>query len=77
MPELKKLLQGPLVLDTAERWNGLLTVDGHSVLLRALDACLGVPGLPQSALTLDPERVDDRILQIENWNVNISNFDVR
>ena len=26
---------------------------------------------------LDPERVDDRILQIENWNVNISNFDVR
>ncbi|UCD53208.1 MAG: GNAT family N-acetyltransferase [Phycisphaerales bacterium] len=26
---------------------------------------------------LDPKGVDERILQLENWNVNISNFDVR
>ncbi len=26
---------------------------------------------------LDPQRIDERILQIDNWNVNISNFDVR
>ena len=26
---------------------------------------------------LDPQRIDERILQINNWNVNISNFDVR
>ena len=26
---------------------------------------------------LDPGVIDDRVFQIENWNVNISNFDVR
>ena len=26
---------------------------------------------------LDPQLVDERILQIENWNINISNLDVR
>lgn len=26
---------------------------------------------------LDPARVDERVLQIEHWNINISNFDVR
>lgn len=26
---------------------------------------------------LDPAVVDDRVFQVENWNVNISNFDVR
>ena len=26
---------------------------------------------------LDPGRVDDRIFHIQNWNINISNFDVR
>jgi len=26
---------------------------------------------------LDPQRVDQRILEIDNWNINISNFDVR
>lgn len=26
---------------------------------------------------LDPQGIDERILQIDNWNVNISNFDVR
>ena len=26
---------------------------------------------------LDPTRVDDRILKMANWNVNVSNFDVR
>jgi len=44
MPHLAGLLGGPLVLDGAGR-EGL----SPGVLLRALDACLGVPGLPQSA----------------------------
>lgn len=26
---------------------------------------------------LNPQRVDERVLQIEHWNINISNFDVR
>ena len=26
---------------------------------------------------LDPQVVDERVLRIENWNVNVSNFDVR
>lgn len=44
MPHLARLLGGPLVLET---------VDGpaarDTLVLRAMDACLGVPGLPQSA----------------------------
>lgn len=44
MPHLLRLLGGPLVLET---------VAAHSpddgLVLRAVDACLGVPGLPQSA----------------------------
>jgi hypothetical protein len=44
MPHLAGLLGGPLVLDGSGR-EGL----SPGVLLRALDACLGVPGLPQSA----------------------------
>jgi hypothetical protein len=51
MPHLWTLLGGPLALD------GIGPADGQplriplpdNVLLRALDACLGVPGLPQSA----------------------------
>ena len=51
MPHVSSLLGGPLVLDGAEDpgavpANGSLLPD---VTLRALDACLGVPGLPQSA----------------------------
>ncbi len=44
MPRLRALLGGPLVLDGVEQ-------DGSRplVTLRALDACLGVPGVPQSA----------------------------
>ena len=45
MPHLHSLLGGPLVLETA-REGGLC---GEGLVLRALDACLGVPGLPQSA----------------------------
>ena len=53
MPHLEELLGGPLVLAGDQDGSG----DGwsHAVLarnglvLRALDACLGVPGLPQSA----------------------------
>ena len=41
MPCLHRLLGGPLVLDAAAQ-DGLLS-------LRPVDACLGVPGLPQSA----------------------------
>jgi 2,3-bisphosphoglycerate-independent phosphoglycerate mutase len=41
MPSLRGLLGGPLVLDAAGQ-NGALS-------LRPVDACLGVPGLPQSA----------------------------
>lgn len=50
MPRLRELLGGPLVLD------GLAEDDprpggrpGSDLVVRALDACLGVPGLPQSA----------------------------
>jgi hypothetical protein len=47
MPQLQNLLGGPLVL------NGLSGQDGFlpykEVTFKALDACLGVPGLPQSA----------------------------
>ncbi len=45
MPHLHDLLGGPLVLGGGR--NGILPAGG--VTLRALDACLGVPGLPQSA----------------------------
>jgi 2,3-bisphosphoglycerate-independent phosphoglycerate mutase len=44
MPHLQDLLGGPLVLDEV----GQNDTPSH-VTLRALDACLGVPGLPQSA----------------------------
>jgi 2,3-bisphosphoglycerate-independent phosphoglycerate mutase len=44
MPHLHNLLGGPLVLDGV----GPDAISSHLVL-RALDACLGVPGLPQSA----------------------------
>ena len=44
MPHLARLLSGPLVLETVA---GLAGDDG--LVLRAVDACLGVPGLPQSA----------------------------
>jgi len=44
MPCLRELLGRPLV------WNGAAPEEGRpGVLLRPLDACLGVPGLPQSA----------------------------
>ncbi len=42
MPHLWDLLGGPLVLDGGD-------APANGVVLRALDACLGVPGLPQSA----------------------------
>jgi 2,3-bisphosphoglycerate-independent phosphoglycerate mutase len=45
MPHLHDLLGGPLVLDGGQ--NAILLPS--RVTLRALDACLGVPGLPQSA----------------------------
>jgi 2,3-bisphosphoglycerate-independent phosphoglycerate mutase len=44
MPHLQDLLGGPLVLDEVGQNN-----TPSQVTLRALDACLGVPGLPQSA----------------------------
>jgi 2,3-bisphosphoglycerate-independent phosphoglycerate mutase len=44
MPHLAGLLGGPLVLETVAAH---LPDDG--LVLRAVDACLGVPGLPQSA----------------------------
>lgn len=44
MPHLARLLGGPLVLETVA---GLGEQGG--LVLRAVDACLGVPGLPQSA----------------------------
>ena len=53
MPQLHALLGGPLVLPPAWRESGdsqrcaILANDG--LTFRALDACLGVPGLPQSA----------------------------
>jgi hypothetical protein len=45
MPHLHRLLGGPLVLEKAQD----PTMSGNELVLRALDACLGVPGLPQSA----------------------------
>lgn len=45
MPHLHDLLGGPLVLRGGQ--NAILAY--REVTLRALDACLGVPGLPQSA----------------------------
>ncbi len=45
MPHLQALLGGPLVLDGEVGRRPA----APNVLLRALDACLGVPGLPQSA----------------------------
>jgi 2,3-bisphosphoglycerate-independent phosphoglycerate mutase len=46
MPHLERLLGGPLVLEAVDR----LAQDGRpGLLLRGLDARLGVPGLPQSA----------------------------
>jgi 2,3-bisphosphoglycerate-independent phosphoglycerate mutase len=46
MPHLHALLGGPLVLNGAGQGRS----SAHEkVTLRALDACLGVPGLPQSA----------------------------
>ena len=43
MPHLQRLLGGPLTLERAGERRGT------DLVLRALDACLGVPGLPQSA----------------------------
>jgi hypothetical protein len=45
MPRLQDLLGGPLVRNGLEQGTAL----PGGVILRALDACLGVPGLPQSA----------------------------
>jgi 2,3-bisphosphoglycerate-independent phosphoglycerate mutase len=45
MPQTRALLGGPLVLNGARQRSEL----EPQVALRALDACLGVPGLPQSA----------------------------
>jgi 2,3-bisphosphoglycerate-independent phosphoglycerate mutase len=53
MPHLAALLDGPLVLRRDQ--GGSEDGSGHAILahnglvLRAVDACLGVPGLPQSA----------------------------
>jgi 2,3-bisphosphoglycerate-independent phosphoglycerate mutase len=44
-PHLHDLLGGPLVLDGGKD----TALPSSGVTLRALDACLGVPGLPQSA----------------------------
>ena len=43
MPHLERLLGGPLTLER------LGECDGTDLVLRGLDACLGVPGVPQSA----------------------------
>jgi hypothetical protein len=45
MPHLQRLLGGPLVLERVQD----PAVCRNGLTLRALDACLGVPGLPQSA----------------------------
>ena len=46
MPHLEGLLGGALTLETVDK----LSENGRpGLVLRALDACLGVPGLPQSA----------------------------
>ena len=53
MPHLGELLGGPLVLPRDQ--DGSVSGRSHAILahnglvLRAVDACLGVPGLPQSA----------------------------
>ncbi|MBN1657665.1 MAG: alkaline phosphatase family protein [Anaerolineae bacterium] len=47
MPRLSELIGGPLVLDGTGIYDGVW--HGRPVVWRALDACLGVPGLPQSA----------------------------
>jgi 2,3-bisphosphoglycerate-independent phosphoglycerate mutase len=47
MPRLRDLLAGPLVLDSCQ--GKALDAAGDGLALRALDACLGVPGLPESA----------------------------
>lgn len=44
MPHLHNLLGGPLVLGVGQD-----AISPNGLMLRALDACLGVPGLPQSA----------------------------
>jgi len=53
MPHLEGLLGGPLVLppdwDESQSTRCGAIVAGKDLVLRALDACLGVPGLPQSA----------------------------
>jgi 2,3-bisphosphoglycerate-independent phosphoglycerate mutase len=46
MPHLHELLGGPLTLNGARPG---ATVSQEQLTVRALDACLGVPGLPQSA----------------------------
>lgn len=43
MPHLERLLGGPLTLECSAQHGG------PDLVFRALDACLGVPGLPQSA----------------------------
>ena len=43
MPHLQRLLGGPLTLERA------VGRCGRDLVLRAVDACLGVPGVPQSA----------------------------
>lgn len=52
MPHLQALLGGPLVLNGPGGQGGMgqrAACPDRQVTLRALDACLGVPGLPQSA----------------------------
>jgi len=46
MPHLFDLLGGPLVLESVDQGP---CPSRENLVLRALDACLGVPGLPQSA----------------------------
>jgi hypothetical protein len=46
MPQLRNLLGGPLALNGAGQ-DAILP--NKELIVRALDACLGVPGLPQSA----------------------------
>ena len=53
MPHLAGLLGGPLVLSAdaggSERGGSHTLLSHNGLVLRAVDACLGVPGLPQSA----------------------------
>jgi hypothetical protein len=49
MPRLRDLLGGPLVLNGAAGQAVESRNSNSGVIVRALDACLGVPGLPQSA----------------------------